>query len=171
MVNGHVYLKYSQVFLQQGFCFWWPPGCLKYADSICLKLNFSVVPNPWIGTVYTVSHLESWKSFFYIHISFPVSYQVLKIPSHHSFLPQFCHILDPHHSSFGQFQGSSKIPCLQPHCSLLGLHNTVRTIFPQDEWNSCFMARHIRPPCHLSCLGPVTFIFLMFKNTEQVAFH
>ena len=91
------------------------------------KLNFSVVPNPWIGTVYTASHLESWKSSI---LPFPYlfSNQVLKILSHHSFLPQLCHISDPHHSSSGQFQGSSKIPCLQSHCSLLGLHNAIRTI-------------------------------------------
>ena len=98
-------------------------------DSICSKLNFSVVPNPWIGTVYTASHLESWKSFFASILPFPysISYQVLKIPSYHSFLPQLCHVSDPHHSSSWQFQGSSKIPCLQSHCSLLGLHTIFFT--------------------------------------------
>ena len=97
MFSGHVYLKNSQVsFYSQEFA---PdhhldvPNMLKLhmpQTGLISLLSFSVSPNPWIGTtVHTVSHLESWESFFTSILPFPcpISYQVLRIPKDVSFSP------------------------------------------------------------------------------------
>ena len=48
-------------------------------------------------------------------------------------------------------------------------HN--QNYFPPGWMKSMLHGKAHKTPCHLSCLSPVTFIFLMFNNTEQVAFH
>lgn len=148
MVNGHVYLKYSQVFLQQGCCFWLPPGCLKYAQTQETELFSGPKSLDW----HCLHSLPSRKLevIFYIHTSFPISHQLPSVEN--SFSPFISSPALPHFRSLSLLIWT--IPRIfknsLPPVSLFSTRSSqcnqnYTNIFPQDEWNPCFMARHVRP--------------------------
>lgn len=166
--------EYSQVFLQQGFCL-----ITTWISQICPDLNMlqtelSVVPNLDWHCLHSLPSREL-KSFFTSILPFPysISYQVLKIPSYHSFLPQlatFQILITPHLDNSKDLQ-NSLVSSLIVLYLVFTIQSELYKYFPLGWMKPMLHGKACKNPCHLSCLRPVTFIVLMSNNTEQVAFH